>query len=176
MEAFTEMLHGWQTFYFTAGGAAATLTGLMFVAISLGLPLIADVTEDMKAFATPSILHFVSVLMLAFALIVPSYSPTGLAVVLLLGGIPALIIGMRYVRLLVGAALRHRDFNLDDWLFQIILPSVGYVLIVLAALGFLLDQWSLAFVGLSLATAALMVCGIVNTWAMVVWVVDRKKT
>jgi hypothetical protein len=176
VEAFTEALVEWQTFYFTAGGASATLVGLMFVAISLGLPLASTVTgNDIKTFASPSILHFVSVMLLAFAMIVPSYTATGMAVVLLLGGVPGLILGMRYVRMLFGAARRHQDFNPNDWLFQIILPSAGFILILLAAPAFAFEQWSLGFIALCLATVALMLCGIINTWAMVIWVVDEGK-
>jgi hypothetical protein len=32
-DVFNEMLHGWHNFYFMAGGAAAGLIGLMFVAL-----------------------------------------------------------------------------------------------------------------------------------------------
>ena len=35
----TDVLHAWQNFYLLTGGAAATLTGLIFVAASLGANL-----------------------------------------------------------------------------------------------------------------------------------------
>ncbi|MEO8396478.1 MAG: hypothetical protein ABI700_26020, partial [Chloroflexota bacterium] len=65
-DVFNEVLVKWQTFYFMMGGAAATLAGLMFVALSLGQHLIGETTRDqMKIFAMPSIIYFVSVLLLA---------------------------------------------------------------------------------------------------------------
>ncbi|WP_139293627.1 hypothetical protein, partial [Escherichia coli] len=87
MDAFSEMLHGWQNYYFMAGGAAATLVGLMFVALSMATHLISDETsESMKYFVTPSIFYFASVLLLSCAMLVPTHSPASLAVILLFGG------------------------------------------------------------------------------------------
>src|SRR4051794_22539365 len=87
IDAFNEALRGWQNFYFMMGGAAATLAGLMFVALSLGQHLIGETTRDqMKVFAMPSIIYFVSVLLLAGVMLVPIFSPVGIAVVLFVSG------------------------------------------------------------------------------------------
>jgi len=40
-----DVLHDWQNFYVLMGGASATLTGLMFVAVSLGMNLVNDASE-----------------------------------------------------------------------------------------------------------------------------------
>lgn len=41
-ESFAQTLHAWQNFYMLLGEASATLTGLMFIAASLGIRLIDD--------------------------------------------------------------------------------------------------------------------------------------
>ncbi len=130
INAFTEILRSWQTFYFTIGGAAAALLGLMFVAVSLALPVITTgISADMKAFVNPSVYYFVSELALVFVMLVPSYDPLILGLLLIVGGVPGLVVTLRHARQLVTVALKNQDFVLGDWLAQIILPVVAYLLI-----------------------------------------------
>ncbi len=87
-DVFNETLHGWQNFYFMAGGAAATLLGLMFVALSMSTHLISDeVRQEIDTFTSPSIFYFVSVLLLACVMLYPMISVVVLGVLLLLGGL-----------------------------------------------------------------------------------------
>src|SRR5262245_38044229 len=93
MDAFTETLRSWQNFYFMAGGAAAALMGLMFVALSLGTHLVSETTvANIGTFVTPSIIYFVSALLLACVMLVPTYTPPGLALIVFSGGIFGMII------------------------------------------------------------------------------------
>ena len=51
--------HKWQNYYILLGEASATLTGLMFVAASLGTRLLNDKSgPKIQIFITPSALHF----------------------------------------------------------------------------------------------------------------------
>src|SRR5262245_11364566 len=173
-DVFIDTLHSWQNFYFMIGGAAAGLMGLMFVALSLGMGLLDDKTRaDFPAFVTPSILYFVSTLLAAGVMLVPSYTPSTLGVVLFLGGAVGLLRASQHVRHLIRAANQYQDFALWDWLTQIILPITSYVLALLSALGFVVNQWSLAFVGMWLTTLFLLLCGIANTWSLVLWIIDN---
>ena len=65
-EALLSPLAAWHNFYTIIGSAAATLTGLMFVVITL----IAGVRErrssgTLGAFTTPTVVHFGAVLLVA---------------------------------------------------------------------------------------------------------------
>jgi hypothetical protein len=175
LEAFRAELSSWQTFYFMLGSAAAALIGLMLVALSLGIRLATETTlTDIKAFATPSVLYFVWVLMLSAVMLIPAQSHVFLSVVLLPSGIVGIAMAYPYVRRLIQVAIEHRDFLLSDWLAQIILPTAGFALLVLVALGFLADQTPLAFDGIALASISLMIAAITNTWSMVVWIIERQ--
>src|SRR5260370_14564572 len=71
-EAVLSPLATWQTFYVITGSAAATLTGLMFVVITL----IAGVrqrrsSESGVAFGTPTVVHFCLALLVAAILSAP---------------------------------------------------------------------------------------------------------
>jgi hypothetical protein len=172
---FIDMLRSWQNFYFMIGGAAAALMGLMFVALSLGTGLLNDDTRDeFSTFVTPSVVYFASVLLIAGAMLVPSYAPLALGVLLFVGGGVGLFRAVQHSRLLIRAANQYQDFNIWDWLAQVVAPVAGYGLILLAALGYGIDQWALAFMGLWLATLLLIICGIANTWSLVLWIIDQR--
>ena len=59
-------LTGWENFYVIIGSSAGALIGLQFVLISLiaQIPIAKDVEKASRAFATPTIVHFVSVLIM----------------------------------------------------------------------------------------------------------------
>src|SRR5579859_2597789 len=109
-DAFNGTLSGWQNFYFMAGGASATLLGLMFVALSMGTHLINDeVRQEIETFTSPSIFYFVSVLLLACLMLVPMISTVALGVLLLIAGASGLAWTAPRIRLLILAARKHQD-------------------------------------------------------------------
>ena len=175
MDAFNEALRGWQNFYFMMGGASATLAGLMFVALSLGQHLITEQTiAQMKVFATPSIIYFVSVLLLAGIMLVPIFTPAWIALVLFLSGGYGFLRVSKLAIILIRAARKHQDFTVEDWLAQVIGPVSSYLLMLVAALSFVLDQTTLGLVALGIAAIALLLSAITNTWGLVVWIVEQK--
>src|SRR5260221_91173 len=100
--AVVSPLVAWQGFYMLIGTAAATLTGLMFIVITL----IANTTRrqvdrsaaTIGAFGTPSVVHFCTALLVAGALSAPwptfalASLPAGLAG---LGGVLYMLIVLR---------------------------------------------------------------------------------
>lgn len=175
-DVFNEALHSWQNFYFMIGGVAATLIGLMFVTLSLGMHLISkDTKAEMQVFVTPSIVYFVSALLIASVILVPILTPPMLALTLFVGGVVGLGRTAQYARKLTQIAKRHQDFETGDWLGQVILPIINYGLLVLTALLFAVDQWSMALTGLWLTSILLLVCAISNTWSLVIWIIDQRE-
>ena len=80
MELFTEdrgddmtELAGWENFYVIVGSSAGALIGLQFVVITLiaEIPVVRDVERASSAFATPTIVHFGSVLLLSAVISAP---------------------------------------------------------------------------------------------------------
>jgi hypothetical protein len=74
---------GWENFYLLVGTAAATLIGLMFVAITFGASFV-EVKEvaTARAFLDPTLSHFVQVLLTACFVVVPSIRPAVLGALL----------------------------------------------------------------------------------------------
>src|SRR5262245_39721969 len=101
-DSFMDTLRSWQNFYFMIGGASAALIGLMFVALSLGVHLVNDeVKANFPAFVTPSIVYFVSALLLAGIMLVPVYTPMGLGVILFLSGTAGAVRASQHIRHLI---------------------------------------------------------------------------
>ena len=81
-------LSEWESFYVILGSSAAALTGLQFVVVALG----AEAREiggepEMRAFATPTIVHFCAVLLIAAILSTPGQTPASLRVCLSISGL-----------------------------------------------------------------------------------------
>src|SRR5260370_29517604 len=81
----------WENFYVTIGSAAAGLTGITFVVIAL----IRDVQRvrptGLRAFVTPTIVHFGGVLALAAYLSMPRHGVMSLSVGVGVAGLAGLI-------------------------------------------------------------------------------------
>src|SRR5258706_8300564 len=90
-EGGVSLLAGWESFYVITGTAVATLTGLQFVVITLGAQMNRGTAETNRAFGTPTIVHFCTVLFIAAVLSAPWPSLVGVAFVLGLYGIAGLV-------------------------------------------------------------------------------------
>ena len=174
-DAFLETLHSWHNFYFMIGGAAAGLIGLMFVALSLGLQLIENAPKDEShAFATPSVIYFVTVLVMAGIMLIPAPEPAIVGLLLIITAFVACFNMFPRWRKLIDSAIRYGDFFMSDWTGQIIGPILSYLLLIAAAICFIVIQWPLAFGTLWLASIVLMLAAISNTWALVAWIIDHR--
>ncbi len=169
--SLADIIHGWHDFYVLVGTASATLVGLMFVAASIGAQVFTERNrEAMRAFITPTVVHFSSVLFICIVGAVPSQTWLSLAVLLIVGGVAGMIhTGRVWVQLFV----RH-GFAVDviDRLFYALIPVVGYLLVLGSALLLLeRSRWSLE--GLAAALVTLLLAALRNAWDMTLWIVIR---
>ncbi len=168
LDPLAEPLQRWHDFYLLVGGAAATLVGLMFVAISLGSRLITQQSlPGLRVFVDPTLIHFIYVLVIATVVVVPTLTRNPLGILLIIVGVVSF---GRELRMVPFMWQRHREqvVDLQDWVWHFIVPSVGYLLFVGTGIGLLL-RVHLAFNGLAFASILLLVAGIRNAWDMVVW-------
>ena len=167
-EAAVSSLAAWQTFYVLVGTAAATLTGLMFVVVTLiaGVRTRAS-SEAFATFNTPNIWHFGLALLVAAILIVPWQVLWQASVPLGLSG----LVGLSYVLIVLRRVRRQRDYQpvLEDWLFHTILPLVAYSAVVVAAI-MLPGQPIPALFAIATGTLLLLFIGIHNAWDNVTYI------
>ncbi len=87
--AFSQSIVQWQAFFSTLATSCATLTGLLFVAMTLSVnKLAADVNTQLMRVARDTLGHFLVVLMASIMFLVPNIPPYGLAVALFIIAIP----------------------------------------------------------------------------------------
>src|SRR5437588_6297033 len=172
-DPLSQALRDWQNFYILVGGAAAALAGLMFVAISLGSRLITQ--EDIPAlrvFASPTLIHFISVLATSAVVLIPIVTRASLGVVLLLAGVVGLVWTLS-TQPPMRRSDRAGDVDPRDWIWYLTTPSAAYLLYVGTGIA-LLGGTRQALVGLAFGSFLLLVTGIRNAWDMVVFVAPKQ--
>ena len=119
-------LAGWDSFYVITGSSAAALTGLMFVVIALTGEVLATPAAigTIRAFSTPTVVHFGAVLLLAALLTTPGHT------VLTLSGSIGLcgIAGLRFTRWVVVQMRRQTEYTpiAEDWMWHVRMPALAY--------------------------------------------------
>ena len=168
------ILSAWQNFYILTGTAAATLTGLMFVATTLVANFdrhVSTLHAGVSAFSSPTVVHFCAVLLLAGILSAPWQAFSSLGIVLGLVGL-----GMVFYLLTVMRQMRRvPDYRtpLKDWLWYMALPLGANVAITAAA--FVLPaNPALALYIISAAMLALLFLGIHNAWDLVTYLAIQR--
>ena len=157
----------WESFYVIVGSAAGALIGLQFVVLTLiaekphlGSP------EAGAAFATPTIVHFGSALLLSAVLRIPWHSIGAFAVIWGLVGLA----GIAYV-VIVARRMRKQDAykpELEDWLFHVVLPVAAYALLGAAALAAQSHEEE-TLLAVAAAVLLLLFIGIHNAWDAVAY-------
>jgi len=170
-----EAFRAWQSFYLLTGATAATLTGLVFVAASLGASLMgsAKVTSGLRTFVTPTVIHFTTVLLVAMLFTIPTQTCAPLRLLLACCGAA----GLGYQgSAAVGLWRHHRHFfsvKAADWLWRAGVPASGYVLVLWVGIR-LPKATPQALDILAIAVIAFVLLGIRNTWDLVLWIARQQ--
>jgi hypothetical protein len=166
-------LAGWENFYVIVGSSAGALIGLQFVVITLiaDTPIVRDVERASNAFATPTIVHFGTVLLLS-ALISAPWRGTGIVAILWA------VLGLAGALYVLNVARRMRKQTayapvLEDWLFYFLLPFAGYATLVGSGAAY--SHFGEALFAVAAAALLLLFIGIHNAWDGVTYHVFLKK-
>jgi hypothetical protein len=169
LDSLPAALQGWQNFYLLTGTAAATLTGLMFVAVTFGSSLVTrETAQSARAFLDPTYMHFVQVLLMACVVIIPAIGPTflgGLLVLVALLRLSGLVTVFRRYR---EAHRRAGDIELSDWTMAIVLPLACHLVLLATGVAFVRRE-PVALLGLAAVTLGLLLVGIQGAWELLVW-------
>ncbi len=169
-EATMPILTTWGNFYSIVGTAAATLTGLMFVVVTLTAGLRRQEkgnNDTVGAFSTPNVVHFCIALLIAALLSAPW---SGLEIPKLLLGLIGLS-GTVYIAIVMRRFTRQRNYKpvLEDWAWHIVIPFVCYTALFVAAI-VLLSNPVLAMFLIGAVTVLFLFIGIHNSWDTVTYI------
>jgi hypothetical protein len=165
-EAWAQQLEAWHDFYVILGAAAAQLTGLMFVVVSLRTPpTVRRSPGSVRAFLTPTVVFFATILLVSAAITMPPLPRPVLGGLLVCGGVCAL----SYMAI-TRVHRRWRESNLDrmDWFWYAGLPFSSYVLLAAAGVG-VLQRFEAALYVVAVSMLLLLINGIRNAWDLVIW-------
>jgi modulator of FtsH protease len=163
----------WHDFYVTMGTAAASLIGLLFVALSLNLDsVVGDSRDDLRAFAEQAFYSFTWVLLIAVFFLIPQQNLT------FLGGIYVLLGVLASYRLLRRAPTfwrgRRRDRLGEAVFWRFALPAAAVLGLVAAGLGLLNGQPS-ALYWLVAVIIGLLMSAARSSWDLLVKVGEERR-
>lgn len=163
-----QALHGWENFYVIVGSSAGALIGLQFVVITLivGTPAARTLESGSAAFATPTIVQFGAVLLLAAMLNVPWRQINDAAIfwgLLGLAGTIYMVIVARRMRM-------HAAYKAiaEDWLFYFLLPLAAYASLAVSACAVPFHARGALF-AVAVAALLLLFVAIHNAWDAVTY-------
>jgi len=158
-------MDGWHDFFIAAAGSAATLTGLVFVALSVNKDRI-GAEHSFRSLARQTILALMSVLGIALLALIPEPSQA-LGVEFLAGGLAVLLPSM-FVQKRVLPSLR--DHARVSYLVRAAVFNSALIMVAVVGLAQSLGADRGAAFGLVAATLALGGLAIVNSWDLVMGV------
>jgi hypothetical protein len=168
------MFEGWSEFFLLLGGASGALIGLLFVVTTLAatMRIGADTLSRGEAlYMTPTLFHFVTVLLLSAGGTAPGMNGFVLALV----AAPWALLGVGYCAT-TGMLVRTQrlpdsgHWN-DVWCYGV-LPAGLYLGLLLVAWGAWRDNPNTP-IALAVALVALTILAIRNAWDLVVFIAPR---
>jgi hypothetical protein len=173
MPSLADAVSPWHDLYILIGTASATLIGLMFVAASVGTGVYSqDRYHALRAFLSPTVVHFACALAACMFAIAPLRSWTLFG--LLIGATG--LYGIGYAFIVWRNMLRHGltvTIDLEDRICYAAIPAVGYAT-MLAACVILLVGDAVGCDLLAIAMGLLLMIGIRNAWDMTIFTVMRR--
>ncbi len=168
MDVVATALRGWENFYVIIGSSAGALIGLQFVVMTL----IKDSggarsTREIDAFGTPTVIHFMAVLVVS---LIQSAPWPGISSVRVSIGACA-VAGIVYVAI-VTRRMRGQDGYqpvAEDWAWHAMVPMAAHIILLGAAT---MMHASLSGSLFAIATSALLLLcvGIHNAWDTVTYI------
>jgi hypothetical protein len=166
-ESVPAVLAPWSNFAIMTASAAAALTGLMFVVITLVSGERRQNTPDgISTFSTPTVVHFAGALLVSALLVVPWPALGVLAVALGIVG----LYGMGYAMWVTRGMQRLPTYrpDLEDQVWHSGLPLVAYAAMLAGAIG-LHDAPAIALFAVAAGNLTLIFIGIHNAWDIVTY-------
>jgi hypothetical protein len=163
------MPEAWETYYLMVGSSAGALIGLLFVVVTLAGNIdVAKVNMAQRTFMSPTVFHFVTVLVISCAAVVTTLPAPAMALAI---AVPAFFgainSGAAFFRLARG---KLDATHWTDYLYYGALPAIEHVWLLIAA-WMLWRAVAFAEYGVALGVMALLLLGIRDAWDLATWLV-----
>jgi len=136
-DPFMDAIATWQNFYMLTGSAAATLMGLIFVSVSLHIDIISETEKygDIRALAIQTFINFLLILSFAFIFMVPSDTPFGIGIPLLILGFLGIVRTARLWRKFgMRASSKGQVFTVNQIRWSLLIPhTICFITLIIVA-------------------------------------------
>jgi len=145
----------------------------MFVVVALGAQAKAlGDPRQLHAFATPTLVHFGAVLLVAAILSIPGHTVKSLGLCLLICGLG----GLSYAAWVIAMALLQKGYEPDffDWLWYAVFPIAAYASLLIAS-AMLRQNPAAALSTVAASSLLLLYVGIHNSWDSATWIATHRQ-
>ena len=167
------LLSGWENFYVITGSCAGGLTGLMFVVITLMRDPSRVRVSGLRAFVTPTIVHFCAVLSLSCFLNMPHASVPLLSAGFAVAGVAG-VLYCGVIAFNMSRSSEHYTPERDDWAWNVYVPTFLYAGSIAAAVC-VREHPSGTLYGVAAIALGLLLLGIRNSWDLAVFMTLSKR-
>jgi hypothetical protein len=162
----------WHDFFVLTGTAAVTLTGLLFVVVSMGVRAVSERSAaGMRAFVTPNIYHLGAVFVVSAVYLGPDLTPRVLGGLLTAGALASFAY-LLYTR--VHTRWSSNRLPPIDWVWYVAAPWGSYALCLVTGVACVVHEaWSTHVV--AIAVILLIVTAIRNAWDLILWMRQQEQ-
>jgi hypothetical protein len=166
-------LAAWHEFYALLGAASATMTGLLFVAASVGSRAFSGGRNAaLRVFLSASVVHFGGILAVSLIALAPIKSSVVLSVMIVgCGGFGLAYYAIAWRDLLRDGMIARIDW--EDRIWYAVIPVIGYLVEAGAGVT-LVIQLDVGCTILAFALGIVLMTAIHNAWDITVWTITRR--
>jgi hypothetical protein len=168
--SIASLLAKWQNFYSVVGTSAGALTGLQFVVMTLiAQGRSSSNIRDIRAFGTPTLIHFCVALLISALMTAPWSSVEDFGICIGLCGLAAVAYSLRIFSHARKATYKP---DLEDWIWYTAVPFLIYASLLACAI---LLRWrpSASLMISAAVTLAFVLLGVRNAWDTVTYIATR---
>lgn len=160
-------LSNWENFYVIVGSSAGALTGLQFVVIALVAEARTGSMLEVRAFGSPTVVHFCMALVISAILSAPWAGEKTVATALAVCGVGGII----YTARAIVHARRQSGYqpDVEDWFWYSISPLIVYGALTVAAV-LLPNHATGSLFAIAAVSLTLLLIGIRNSWDTVTYI------
>jgi hypothetical protein len=172
--SLTDALDRWHEFYSLLGTASATMVGLLFVGASVSTGVFSsDRRAPLRVFLSATVVNFGLILSACLVVLAPVRSWVLLGALILGCG----LFGLTHSCLAWRDTLRDgliKSIDLEDRTWYIVLPIVGYLLVMAAGVTLAL-RLDAGCAVLAVSFGVLLAVGLHNAWDITLWIITRRR-
>jgi hypothetical protein len=167
MNGFGQLVQEWHVFYATIATSAATLVGLLFVAMSLNLGMFGG-TENigLKKLAAQTLTNYLYIIVFALIFLIPQQGPIGLGVPLICNGLAGLIRTVSHLRTLLSNI--PKGISKKSTFVQAAMALVGFLVLIVVSFLVMVRANAGSLYWLVAPMILLLISASLNTWSLLI--------